>query len=260
MELYLVSLATVAALNVMLAVGLNMISGFCGQISLGHAAFYGIGAYVAALAAVAGGPFADQSAARARRRRLCRIHRRLHRVARARRLSRDRHHGHRLPVPWLRAQAELARRRDGHLAHPCSAARPLRICRPVPRARGGHDRAQPLRQSQLDGLGLARGGAGRGCRAHHRDRRSPLQARRLHHRHRRRRIGRRALRLYDAIDRARRVQFRAVDHHPRHGRARRHRLDLGRGDRRGHPHADAGAVPLRERLQAAGVWGAAPRW
>ena len=57
MELYLVSLATVAALNVMLAVGLNMISGFCGQISLGHAAFYGIGAYVAALAAVAGGPF-----------------------------------------------------------------------------------------------------------------------------------------------------------------------------------------------------------
>jgi branched-chain amino acid transport system permease protein len=58
MELYLVSLATVAALNVMLAVGLNMISGFCGQISLGHAAFYGVGAYVAALVAVAGGPFA----------------------------------------------------------------------------------------------------------------------------------------------------------------------------------------------------------
>jgi len=57
MELYLISLATVAALNVMLAVGLNLISGFCGQISLGHAAFYGLGAYAAALAAVAGGPF-----------------------------------------------------------------------------------------------------------------------------------------------------------------------------------------------------------
>jgi branched-chain amino acid transport system permease protein len=57
MELYLISLATVAAINVMLAVGLNMISGFCGQISLGHAAFYGFGAYAAALAAVAGGPF-----------------------------------------------------------------------------------------------------------------------------------------------------------------------------------------------------------
>ena len=57
MEFYLISLATVAALNVMLAVGLNLISGFCGQISLGHAAFYGLGAYAAALAAVAGGPF-----------------------------------------------------------------------------------------------------------------------------------------------------------------------------------------------------------
>jgi branched-chain amino acid transport system permease protein len=57
MELYLISLATVAALNVMLAVGLNLISGFCGQISLGHAAFYGLGAYAAALMAVAGGPF-----------------------------------------------------------------------------------------------------------------------------------------------------------------------------------------------------------
>lgn len=58
MELYLISLATVASLNVMLAVGLNLISGFCGQISLGHAAFYGLGAYAASLAAVTGGPFA----------------------------------------------------------------------------------------------------------------------------------------------------------------------------------------------------------
>jgi branched-chain amino acid transport system permease protein len=58
MELYLISLATVASLNVMLAVGLNLISGFCGQISLGHAAFYGVGAYAAAFAAVAGSPFA----------------------------------------------------------------------------------------------------------------------------------------------------------------------------------------------------------
>jgi branched-chain amino acid transport system permease protein len=56
-ELYLISLATVASINVLLAVGLNLISGFCGQISLGHAAFYGLGAYAAALAAAAGGPF-----------------------------------------------------------------------------------------------------------------------------------------------------------------------------------------------------------
>lgn len=57
MNAYYVSLATFAALNVVLALGLNLISGFCGQISLGHAAFYGIGAYGAALAAVSGLPF-----------------------------------------------------------------------------------------------------------------------------------------------------------------------------------------------------------
>lgn len=54
---YYLSVATFAALNVILAVGLNLISGFCGQVSLGHAAFYGLGAYAAALASVAGVPF-----------------------------------------------------------------------------------------------------------------------------------------------------------------------------------------------------------
>lgn len=54
---YYLSVATFAALNVILAVGLNMITGFCGQVSLGHAAFYGIGAYAAALLSVAGWPF-----------------------------------------------------------------------------------------------------------------------------------------------------------------------------------------------------------
>jgi branched-chain amino acid transport system permease protein len=57
MEAYLLSVATFAALNVILAVGLNLISGFCGQISLGHAAFYGAGAYAAAAVSVAGTPF-----------------------------------------------------------------------------------------------------------------------------------------------------------------------------------------------------------
>ncbi len=53
---YYVSVASFAALNVMLALGLNLISGFCGQVSLGHAAFYGLGAYAAALCSVAGAP------------------------------------------------------------------------------------------------------------------------------------------------------------------------------------------------------------
>jgi branched-chain amino acid transport system permease protein len=52
MTAYEISLLSVMAINVMLAVSLNMISGFCGQISLGHGAFYGAGAYAAAIVAV----------------------------------------------------------------------------------------------------------------------------------------------------------------------------------------------------------------
>lgn len=56
MLIYEISLATVVGINIILAVGLNLITGYCGQISLGHAAFYGIGAYTAALMAKAGVP------------------------------------------------------------------------------------------------------------------------------------------------------------------------------------------------------------
>ena len=56
MGIYEVSLAIVVFINIILALGLNMISGFCGQISLGHAAFYGIGAYCTAILAKAGFP------------------------------------------------------------------------------------------------------------------------------------------------------------------------------------------------------------
>ena len=54
---YYLSVATFASLHVLLAVGLNLVMGFCGQVSLGHAAFYGIGAYASALLSVAGWPF-----------------------------------------------------------------------------------------------------------------------------------------------------------------------------------------------------------
>ncbi len=40
---------TVCALNIMLAVSLDFILGYAGQLNLGHSAFYGIGAYVATL-------------------------------------------------------------------------------------------------------------------------------------------------------------------------------------------------------------------
>ena len=52
---YIISVLAIIGINVMLAVSLNMITGFCGQFSLGHAAFYGAGAYGAAVLAAAGG-------------------------------------------------------------------------------------------------------------------------------------------------------------------------------------------------------------
>ncbi len=58
MSAYLISLLCVIGINMILALSLNIITGFCGQISLGHAAFYGVGAYAAAPLAKAGVPFA----------------------------------------------------------------------------------------------------------------------------------------------------------------------------------------------------------
>ena len=46
---YYLRIFGIAGIYVMLAVSLNFISGLAGQFSLGHAAFYGIGAYTAAL-------------------------------------------------------------------------------------------------------------------------------------------------------------------------------------------------------------------
>jgi branched-chain amino acid transport system permease protein len=53
MSAYQISIVSIIGINVILAVSLNMISGFCGQISLGHSAFFGAGAYAAALVMVA---------------------------------------------------------------------------------------------------------------------------------------------------------------------------------------------------------------
>src|SRR5262249_41863568 len=54
MSAYAYSVLAIMGINVMLAVSLNMITGFCGQFSLGHAAFYGAGAYAAASLAAGG--------------------------------------------------------------------------------------------------------------------------------------------------------------------------------------------------------------
>ena len=55
MSTYEISLLSIIGINVILAVSLNIISGFCGQVSLGHAAFYGAGAYAAAVTMIATG-------------------------------------------------------------------------------------------------------------------------------------------------------------------------------------------------------------
>ncbi len=54
---YEVTLLTSMGISILFALSLNIITGFCGQISLGHAAFLGVGAYVSALCTKAGIPF-----------------------------------------------------------------------------------------------------------------------------------------------------------------------------------------------------------
>jgi branched-chain amino acid transport system permease protein len=46
---YLVFLATLVAINAVVAIGLNLLSGYTNQLSFGHAGFLAVGAYVAAL-------------------------------------------------------------------------------------------------------------------------------------------------------------------------------------------------------------------
>ena len=46
---YRLSILVLIGLNTILALGLNLLMGYAGQISLGHAAFYGIGAYTSAI-------------------------------------------------------------------------------------------------------------------------------------------------------------------------------------------------------------------
>jgi branched-chain amino acid transport system permease protein len=54
---YEITLLTTMGISILFALSLNLITGFCGQISLGHAAFLGIGAYLASMLGKAGLPF-----------------------------------------------------------------------------------------------------------------------------------------------------------------------------------------------------------
>ncbi len=55
---YEITLLTTMSIAILFATSLNIITGFCGQVSLGHAAFYGIGAYTAAMLTKIGVPLA----------------------------------------------------------------------------------------------------------------------------------------------------------------------------------------------------------
>jgi len=46
---YFLSIVSVIAITIISVHGLNLLTGYCGQISLGHAAFMGVGAYISAI-------------------------------------------------------------------------------------------------------------------------------------------------------------------------------------------------------------------
>jgi branched-chain amino acid transport system permease protein len=48
-NLYWQQIASLAGITAISALGLNLVYGYTGQFSLGHAAFYGMGAYASAL-------------------------------------------------------------------------------------------------------------------------------------------------------------------------------------------------------------------
>ncbi|RUM88751.1 MAG: branched-chain amino acid ABC transporter permease [Thermodesulfatator sp.] len=49
---YLFNVLTMVGLQVLVVIGLSLLMGYAGQVSLGHAAFYGLGAYVSAILSV----------------------------------------------------------------------------------------------------------------------------------------------------------------------------------------------------------------
>ena len=56
MDSYIITIGIFIAINSIVVSGLNIIVGYAGQISLGHAAFFGIGAYTAAILATKAWP------------------------------------------------------------------------------------------------------------------------------------------------------------------------------------------------------------
>ncbi len=48
-SLFYLRIATLISISALVVVGLNLLTGYAGQVSLGHAGFFGIGAYAVAI-------------------------------------------------------------------------------------------------------------------------------------------------------------------------------------------------------------------
>ena len=123
---------TVCAINVLLALGLDFILGYAGQLNLGQSAFYGLGAYVSTLLITKlGVPFWGAFAAGVAFAGLAGMIARAVRRAAARALSGDRVarlRGHRPPDPAQLDQPDAGPAR--HLRDPAAARdRDSRACR-----------------------------------------------------------------------------------------------------------------------------------
>jgi hypothetical protein len=114
--------ADAVCVYLMATFGLNLTVGYAGQMSLGQAAFFGIGAYIAAIALKAG--CRSSSCCRSRGRVLRdRARARLSRAARAAPLPRVRDAGlQRARVPRHAQRGEDHRRHVRHLEHPAPVA------------------------------------------------------------------------------------------------------------------------------------------
>src|ERR1700679_1230545 len=56
-DAYIIQLLNIAILNAIVVLGLNFVTGWAGQINLGQAAFFGLGAYTTAIAGKSGLPW-----------------------------------------------------------------------------------------------------------------------------------------------------------------------------------------------------------
>ena len=130
---------TLCCVYLMATIGLNLTVGYAGQMSLGQAAFFGIGAYIAAIALKAGWPFFVVLPIAAVACFAVGLALGLPGAARAAPLPRVRHARVQRPgLPRDAQRGEDHRRHVRHLGHPAAVA--LRLSPPTARSRSSTSR------------------------------------------------------------------------------------------------------------------------